>query len=72
MNLFELEERFREADARMRRRSNVALKQMVRGGVISEEDLEIVACPQRGRRKSLRHLTVEDLIRMDIIRVVAS
>lgn len=72
MNQPYLIEQIRKVDEAQRRRANTALKQMVRGGVISEEDLESVACPQRGRRKSLRHLTVEDLIRMDIIRVVPS
>lgn len=65
-------DQIRKVDEAQRRRANAALMQMVRGGVISEKDLESVACPKRGLRKSLRHLTVEDLIRMDIIRVVAS
>lgn len=57
-----------EAD---RRTGRASLRGMVRTGQIREGDLLKVVSPRREMRMSIRHLTVQDLIDMGIITVVA-
>lgn len=62
-----LRAKIREVDRVDQRASRVALKRMVETGRLSVQDLDRVATPARGRRKSLRNLTVADLISMGIV-----
>ena len=61
---------FEIADKESRKRGRKAIKQMFKTGTIPERDLENVAACRPNYRKSIRHLTIEDLIRMDIVRVI--
>ena len=62
----------REVDRQDQIKARVALAALVQLGKILESNLELVTTVKRNQRKSLRHLTVQELIDMGLVTVVPS
>lgn len=65
-----LRDEIRKVDVNQRRTGRAALRAMVQTGQIRRSHLGNPVSPSRGYRKSIQHLTLEELIGMGIVTVV--